>query len=176
MVTCPSCDTENPPDAHFCTHCGATIAPEPVQTPAETGQLAPSAPQPAAPIVSPQDSRPIGYAQQPPPNYPTPPAYPAPTYPAYAPRPPKDRSVALILELLPGLFGFLGFGWIYSGNTSTGLLWLGGVLAWSLIAVVIFVLTAGVGCFCTVPVNIALIALSVSSLNTYMKQHPELFG
>lgn len=176
MVTCPSCDTENPPDAHFCSYCGATIAPVPVQRPADSDQTAPPVPQLAAPIVSPQDSPHIGYAQQPLPHYQTPPAYPAPPYPAYAPRPAKDRSVALILELLPGLFGFLGFGWIYCGNTSTGLLWLGGMLAWVIIALIILTFSLGVGCVCIVPVNIALIALSVSSLNAYMKQHPELFG
>lgn len=176
MVTCPSCDTENPPDAHFCSHCDATITPEPVQGPAESEQTVPPVPRPAAPIVSPQDAHQSGYAQQPLPHYQTPSAYPAPPHPAYAPRPAKDRSIALILELLPGLFGFLGFGWIYCGNTSTGLLWLGGVLAWSIVAVVIIVFTAGVGCFCTVPVNIALVAISVSLLNAYMKQHPELFG
>ena len=95
---------------------------------------------------------------------------------SYAPRPAKDRSIALILEILPGLFGFLGFGWIYSGNTNTGIAWLIGVLVWDAIAALVAVLTAGFGCFCTVPIHLALIALSASSLNTYTKQHPELFG
>jgi hypothetical protein len=95
---------------------------------------------------------------------------------AYPPRPLKDRSIALILEILPGLFGFLGLGWIYGGNTNTGLVWLVSVLVWDFIAFFIVVLTAGFGCFCTVPVNLTLIAISVSSLNTYTKQHPELFG
>jgi len=104
------------------------------------------------------------------------PTYPQPPYTQYALRPPKDRGIALILEILPGLFGLLGFGWIYSGNTNAGILWLIGVLFWDFIAFFLVVLTAGFGCFCTVPMNLILIAVSASSLNTYIKQHPELFG
>jgi len=94
----------------------------------------------------------------------------------YAPRPPKDKSVALILELLPGLFGLLGFGWIYSHQTTAGILWLIGVLVWDMIAILIVTFSAGFGCFCTIPVNIALVTISASLLNGYIKQHPELFG
>lgn len=88
----------------------------------------------------------------------------------------KDRSIALILEILPGLFGFLGFGWIYSGNTNTGVIWLVSVLAWDLVAAFIVVLTAGIGACFTIPVNIVLVAISASSLNNFTKQHRELFG
>jgi hypothetical protein len=96
--------------------------------------------------------------------------------PPYTSRPPKDRSVALILEILPGLFGFLGFGWIYSNQTTTGVLWLVGVIFWDLIAIGIVALTAGFGCFCTIPINIVLVATSTILLNNHIKQHPELFG
>lgn len=95
---------------------------------------------------------------------------------SYVARPPKDRSIALILEILPGLFGLLGFGWIYSDNVNTGIMWLIGVLVWDIAAVFISVLTAGFGCICTVPINLMLVAISASSLNAYTKEHPELFG
>ncbi len=91
-------------------------------------------------------------------------------------RPMKDRSLALVLEILPALFGLFGFGWIYSGNTSTGVAWLVGVLIWDLVAVLILTLTAGFGCIFTIPINLVLVAISASSLNTYIKKHPELFG
>jgi hypothetical protein len=102
---------------------------------------------------------------------------PQPGYPQYAPRPPKDRSIAMILEILPGLFGLLGIGWIYSGNTTTGLIWLFGVLAMNLfIWVPVILLTAGFGCICSWPVNLVLLIVSTITLNSYTKQHPELFG
>lgn len=91
-------------------------------------------------------------------------------------RPPKDRSNAMLLEILLGVFGLLGFGWIYSGNTSTGIAWLIGYLVWNFFAFFIILLTSGCGCFITLPVNVVLIAVSASSLNTYIKKHPELFG
>ena len=88
----------------------------------------------------------------------------------------KDRSLGLILEILPGLFGFLGFGWIYSGETNKGITWLVSVLVWDFAAVFIVAFTAGFGLCVTIPVNIVLVAVSASSLNTHMQQHPELFG
>ena len=50
------------------------------------------------------------------------------------------------------------------------------MLVWDLIALVIILLSAGLGCFCTIPVNIMLVAISSFLLNAYTKQHPELFG
>jgi hypothetical protein len=136
MPACPACTSENPPDAQFCSHCGASLR-----------------------IPAPQYAPPV-----------------APYQPVYVPRPLKDRSIALILEILPALFGIFGIGWIYAGNTSTGIIWLIGVLIWDVVAGLINILTGGFGCFCTLPVGLVLIALSVSSLNSYTKQHTELFG
>jgi hypothetical protein len=105
------------------------------------------------------------------------PARPIITYqPVYVARPLKDRSIALILEILPGLFGIFGIGWIYAGNTTAGVIWLISVLAWDVFAGLINVLTGGFGCFCTLPVGLALIAVSASALHSYTKQHGELFG
>lgn len=100
-----------------------------------------------------------------------------PSYPVgYAPRPPKDRSIALILEILPGLFGLLGFGWIYAGNAGAGIAWLLGMLVWTGIAAVIAFFSIGVSLICTLPVSIAMIIISTVMLNNYTKQHGELFG
>jgi hypothetical protein len=53
------------------------------------------------------------------------------------------------LEILPDLFGLFGFGWIYSGNATAGLIWLFGVLMWDVFAIIFLVVTAGGlgGCF-----------------------------
>lgn len=88
--------------------------------------------------------------------------------PPASPQPPNDKSVALILELLPGVLGFLGFNWIYSNQTATGLFWLIGYLVWRVIAVTIFFLTGGLSCFGTVPINMTLIALSATQLNNHI--------
>ena len=131
------------------------------------------APSPVAPQVAPTDLTAI-LAPQTNPQANVPPINPQ----SYAPPPraPKDRSVALILEILPGLFGLLGFGWLYSGNTNTGIVWLGGMLVWDLIAIVVGIVTAGFGCLCTLPISVSLLVVSAFMLNTYTKQHPELFG
>jgi hypothetical protein len=70
----------------------------------------------------------------------------------------------------------LGFGWIYSGNTNTGIIWLVGYLLFSIFAIVIDMASGGLACFCTIPVNVAAIIISATSLNKYIKAHPELFG
>lgn len=101
---------------------------------------------------------------------------PANQVPQYQSRPLKDRNMALVLEILPGLFGLYGFGWIYSGNSGLGITLLIGGIIWAIIVVVAAVLTASAACFCTVPVNIVAVALSAISLNNYTKSHPELFG
>ena len=88
----------------------------------------------------------------------------------------KDRSLPLIFEILPGLFGFLGFGWIYAGETNKGITWLISVFVWDIVAVFIVALTAGFGASLTIPINIVLVAVSASSLNTHVLQHPELFS
>jgi hypothetical protein len=91
-------------------------------------------------------------------------------------RPLKDSSIALILEILPGLFGFLGFGWIYAGETNTGVMWLVGYLVVAVVCVIADVFSGGICCFVTLPVQIVIIVLSVTRLNQYIKAHPELFA
>jgi hypothetical protein len=83
----------------------------------------------------------------------------------------------MILEILLGFFGFLGVGWMYSGSTGTGLALLFGFLAWLIIICCpVAVLTGGIGLCCVLPINIVVPILSGISLNSYTKQHPELFG
>jgi len=130
-------------------------------------------PQPPAESTS-EEKAVTGTAAQPT-NPPT--EYIQPVYaPQYAARPLKDRNIALVLEILPGLFGLYGFGWIYSGNTSAGIMILIGGLVWAFIVVAAAMLTATAACFCTVPVNIVAVALSAFFLNGYTKKHTELFG
>jgi hypothetical protein len=87
----------------------------------------------------------------------------------------KDRSLALILEILPGLFGFLGFGWIYLGQTEKGVTFLIGYLVWAVAAGVLMAITAGFACIFVAPINIGVIAMSASQLNRFMDGNPQLF-
>ncbi|HZQ07907.1 MAG TPA: hypothetical protein VFD70_15085 [Anaerolineae bacterium] len=87
----------------------------------------------------------------------------------------KSRATALVLEILPGLFGFLGFGWIYAGETSKGVTWLIGFLIWSVIGIIASAFTAFIGCLCVLPISCFLIYMSASRLNTYLKSRPDLF-
>lgn len=64
-----------------------------------------------------------------------------------------DKGIALVLEILPAIFGVFGIGWIYSGRTNTGFILLisGLLLIWGGYAAIFIgstalaALTLGVG-------------------------------
>lgn len=88
----------------------------------------------------------------------------------------KDKSLTIILEILPAFFGIMGIGWLYGGNTNAGLAWLIGFLIWNGIALFLDFITFGIFLCVHIPVNLGLIALSTILLNNYTKQHPEVFN
>lgn len=88
----------------------------------------------------------------------------------------KDRSIAMILEILPGLFGILGIGWIYAGQNNKGVKYLIGFLAWHFLVVLpVALITASGGLCITIPIDLIIIGISASSLNSYTNQNPQLF-
>ena len=91
---------------------------------------------------------------------------------------PKDRAIAMILEVLLGLFGLPGFGWIYSGNTKVGLILLFSMIGWNILVILpTVILTAGGSLLiCCIPTTFLVVVISVMKLTEYSKQHPELFG
>ena len=75
---------------------------------------------------------------------------------------PKDPNTAFLIELIGGLVGFLGLGYIYVGRTNDGLIRLiiylvYNVIAWIAIAALSVVV---IGCFC-IPIQL-LIQLGVA--------------
>ncbi len=102
-------------------------------------------------------------------------AGPAPlaVVPAYVDRR-KSRVVALLLELLPALFGFLGFGWLYAGRVEVGLAVLFGYWAWSLLALLLDLFTGFFVCL-HLPGSLAFIGASVYFLVRYTDRHPDRF-
>ncbi len=105
-----------------------------------------------------------------------PPAYSGGGVPAYTGAAIKDRSIAILLEVVPGLFGFLGIGWIYAGNIAVGLGVLVAYLVFIGIEILLAVVSVGFACCCTLPINIAAIAVSTLLLNNYIEQRPGQFN
>lgn len=148
---CPNCGFQNKESAKFCANCGYALT------------AATPAPSPALPQSAPMT------AMQP---APLPSAPPSAPYPVAAP---KSKSTALILEILLGLFGFLGFGWIYVGETQRGVITLIGYIVFAIVSVITITLTAGLGCFICVPLLWGAIGYSAYQLNAYVKARPDLY-
>ncbi len=156
-MLCPNCGFQNQEGAKFCANCSYALSPDAGQTLPTNVPAAPP-----APVVA-----------YPPANLP---AYAAPAAaPPYYGAPTKARSTALVLEILPGLFGLLGFGWIYAGETGKGVTWLIGFFIWSVVGAVIATLTAFIGCLCVLPISGFLIYMSASRLSAFAKSRPDTF-
>jgi hypothetical protein len=126
----------------------ATYPPEP-QPPAYA-QPTP----PPAPIFAPAPmSQPQGYYQ------------PAVVAPQQA-----DSSTPVIVEILCGIFGFYGIGWLIAGYTIPGITLLAGGLVWAVIFWTIAAHTAFIGLVCLVPIDIAIWVTSALILNSKLKQ------
>lgn len=82
----------------------------------------------------------------------------------------KDTGLAMILEILPGLFGFLGIGHIYAGYTTTGILLLIGWMVAIVVMSIISGLTLGVGLICQVPLMIVGPVVSGLMLKSNMEK------
>ena len=116
-IGCRTCGTLSPDRARTCEYCGASF--------------------PATPVYRDPFVRRRGAAAQGGLALATGP------YLRPAPAPPKDPSTGLLIELLPGLFGFLGIGHLWAGETALGLALLLGYWAfWSIVAIAT-VLTLG---------------------------------
>jgi TM2 domain-containing membrane protein YozV len=69
----------------------------------------------------------------------------------------KDPNTAFLLELIPGLFGFLGIGYLYVGRTNDGIIRLAAFLIYNLIAwIAIFALSLVIVGLCLIPFQLAI--------------------
>lgn len=66
---------------------------------------------------------------------------------------PKDSGLAFLIELIPGLFGFLGIGHMYAGQVTRGVLLLIGY--WAFISFEILAMLGLVG-WCLTPLNVLI--------------------
>jgi len=69
----------------------------------------------------------------------------------------KDPGIAALLEVVPGLFGFLGIGHIYNGNLGKGIIFLIGYWIFLIIELILMFVIIG---FLLIPINLVIILLS----------------
>lgn len=109
---------------------------------------------------------------------PIPPPPPGQTQPAGVPSAaiaPKSRSAAILLEVIPGLFGILGIGWIYAGRVNVGVPVLIGGLLFAFLLAVVVILTMGCGVVLAFPIWLVAMGLSAFLLNQEMNRTPGQF-
>jgi TM2 domain-containing membrane protein YozV len=90
--------------------------------------------------------------------------------PSVVAQPQADTSMPVIVEILCGIFGFYGIGWLIAGYTIPGILLLVGGLVWAVIFWTIAAVTHFVGLVCLVPFDIAIWVTSALILNSRLKQ------
>lgn len=156
----------NPPSGAFAPPPPAYTPPPPAPGAYASGQYLPPPPP--------------GYGQpgqMPPPGYPQsgqlpPPAYAVPGYgqPVYLQVQQQSTSGPIIAEVILGLFGIFGVGWLIGGKTTTGAILLGLSALWWITSIVSVVFTFGLGALCIYPIDIAFIVASAVLLNNALKQ------
>ncbi len=184
MITCPACGTQNPDTGKFCIGCGVDLTATATEEKLMTDSVTTAAEETPS-TFSPPEVPPEYISASPPPD---PIPAPPPLTPPYTPPQQsysavtsasvaaKDRTIALVLEVLPGIFGFPGIGWLYSGNIAVGLGLLLGVLVWNVIGIVIAIPTIGISLCCTVPITWVVVGVSTYFLNEYTKKNAGMFG
>ena len=139
-IGCRTCGTLNPDRATVCEYCGAGL-------PAAAARRDPFVQRRAAHVT---------------PAYPPALAYTG----GYPPRGvAKDPSAGLLIELILGLFGFLGIGYLWAGETVLGIgLLLGYWAFWGIVAVVTVLSFGLLLCFLPFFILLYLVAPIVSAL------------
>ncbi|MCX7920138.1 MAG: zinc ribbon domain-containing protein [bacterium] len=93
---------------------------------------------------------------------------------APAPAPKRDPTIAMLLELLPALFGFLGIGWIYIGETNKGIMFLVGYILIVIVECILLfmfsICTCGLGSFAYLIIPVQNIICGVISGKMVMDQ------
>jgi hypothetical protein len=103
----------------------------------------------------------------------TPEVTPAPVYqaPPAQGQPTKDKAIAYVLEIL-----LLGLGWIYAGETGTGIaILVSWIVVGLVVGVTVDIATGGFACLCTGPLAILAYVLSLTRLSKYMNSRPHVF-
>lgn len=193
-IACTTCGNQNQDGATVCQYCGASFkqtAPsvpsydQPTQmanfglSPPPGGGQPPNT-TPAYPTPQPGQG---GYQQ----HYatPQPPSYQPQQYAnaqgyggQYLPQPvgvaPKDPTTGLLLELIPGFFGFMGIGYLWSGMTGIGIALLLGYWVVVFFEIIFIIFTLGLLALCLWPINIVAPVVSAVLLQKKLKEQQAL--
>jgi hypothetical protein len=86
-------------------------------------------------------------------------------------RPQGNQQLSIILELVIGILGFLGIGWLIRGDQKTGLILIVSSVVWTCIAYGLAAGTSGVSAICTIPLTMtAAITSTILLSNAYKKE------
>ena len=163
-VRCPNCGVESAPGERFCGQCGQTLP-----DPTATQPLPASGPPTQAAYVSPTPPPAYPAAGSAPPPYVPPPAPGAPAGVPGAATTQRDPQTAMLIEVVAGLFGFLGVGHLFAGRTNTGLALL---LGWWVFLAIEFTLFAFlIGCL-LLPLNVIVPIVSGMWMRNELQGQP----
>ncbi len=82
----------------------------------------------------------------------------------------QQPSTPVIIEVIGGLFGFYGIGWLVGGYAFTGVMLLVGSLVLAGLWAIVTIATVGVGLFCIIPIDLAILVTSTLALNSRLKR------
>jgi hypothetical protein len=77
--------------------------------------------------------------------------------------------IAIIIEIIFGMGGALGMGWLYVGNFGRAALIFTGYIIFCIIEAVLGFITLGMAAFCFAPLNVLAIAFSSVKLREYIR-------
>jgi hypothetical protein len=102
--------------------------------------------------------------------YPPPGQHPPPQQPYYPQPQDNTDTVAMILEIVFGIFGIMGMGWLYAGNILTAVLIFIGFTIFVLVEAALIALTGGL-CGCVAfPLNIGIAVFSAIRVRDYVRR------
>jgi len=87
----------------------------------------------------------------------------------YQPQESSDPTVALIVEIIFGLGGVLGLGWLYAGNIAISLMVFFGYVVLVFIEFWIVALSFGLAGCIILPLNLVMIVISGFKARDYMR-------
>jgi hypothetical protein len=170
---CHVCGAPLGANARYCSSCGTPRAEPPPA--AEPFAGTPSAPVRLLSDEAPNQSQPDaagfgtpGGSAPPPPYDAAPPSFPGTVRAAEVKRAPSSSPV--VFEVLGGIFGIYGIGWLLAGKTATGLILLALSAGWLLIAGVAAAHTALITCCGSVPLSVVLAIISAVMLHNAMRR------